>query len=39
LQQYLSDTNEQMDNRIRIQLDEIVAALQELLTQLGERLS
>lgn len=39
LKQYLSDASEQMDNRIRIQLDEIVAALQELLTQLGEEVS
>jgi hypothetical protein len=36
LQQYTSDASEQMDDRIRIQLDEIGAAVQELLTQLGE---
>jgi integrase len=36
LKKYLSDAGEQMDDRIRIQLDETIAAVQELLTQLGK---
>jgi integrase len=36
LKKYLSHASEQMDERIRMQLDETVAAAKELLTQLDE---